>query len=112
MHHADPPFIRLSIVEQIEHLAPNRGKDFLTAYKLASGEVSFLGRDPATSKLWTEVRRNFLNRHEAQARQLREKFWTPAGRPTPRHLAMLMWAYTPTPERTAEWIHGMRRTWP
>ena len=111
MEAVDPPFIRLSVIERIERLAPNRGTAFLTAYKLASGEVSMLGRDPSTGRLWPEVRRNFIRRHVAQARTLREGFWTKAGQPTPRHLALLMWAYTPTPERTAAWLHGMRTPW-
>ena len=55
MEAVDPPFIRLSIIERIERMAPNRGTAFLTAYKLASGEPSMLGRDPTTGKLWTEV---------------------------------------------------------
>ena len=113
MHIYDPPFIRLPVLERIEPLAPNRGTAFLVAYKLASGEYSMLGRDPQTNMLWTEVRRNFINRHEQQAKKLREPYWNKEGTPTPRHLALLMWAYTPTPERTQEWLRrGMKPAWP
>ena len=91
----------------MERFAPGRGTDFLVAYKLASGEAAMMGRDPETGKLWTEVRRNFIARHVKQASLNEKSFWTREGWPSPRHLALLMWAYTPTPERTAEWLHRL-----
>jgi hypothetical protein len=78
-------------------------RGFLTAYKLVDGEPNFLGRDPHSKKMWPDVRRRFINRHVAQAKIGREPWWTEQGAPTRRHLALMMWGYTPTPRRTDSW---------
>jgi len=108
----DPPYLKLHYLEMIEPYAvqadvsevARSARGFLAAYKLASGEPAMLGRNPMTQKLWAEERTRFINRHYQQARQNRESFWDKKGHPSRRHLMLMMWAYTPTPEKTAEWI--------
>jgi hypothetical protein len=114
VHLIDPPFLKLSVVERIEPIAHQRGVSekarsgagFLTAYKLNSGVASMLGREPTSNKTWHEVRRNFINRHEQQAIKLGEGFWDKTGEPTRRHLMLMIWAYTPTPNKTLGWLQN------
>ena len=65
-----------------------------------------MGRNPSSGHLWADERTRLINRHYAQARQNREKFWK-NGLPTRRHLMLMMWAFTPTPEITAQWIENL-----
>lgn len=116
MFDPDAAYLRLSIVERIEPHAARAGvsevarspRGFLAAYKLASGEPAMMGRNPDTQKLWLDERRNFIKRQVQQAKKNREAFWTPEGQPTRRHLMLMIWAYTPTPERTAVWFRTLR----
>jgi hypothetical protein len=108
--------MKLHFVEMIEPYAvkadvsevARSSRGFLAAYKLASGEPAMLGRNPLTQKLWAEERTNFINRHYRQARQNRESFWDKTGNPSRRHLMLIMWAYTPTHEKTAAWLQRLR----
>jgi hypothetical protein len=110
----DPPYLKLHILEWIEPFARKAdvshtgmsSRGFLAAYKLASGEPSMMGRNPSSGHLWADERTRLINRHYAQARQNREKFWK-NGLPTRRHLMLMMWAFTPTPEITAQWIENL-----
>lgn len=43
---------------------------------------------------WKKRRENFIKRHMAQVRKRREPLMK-NGRPTRRHLALIMWAYSP-----------------
>jgi hypothetical protein len=109
------PYLRLSIVERIERLAVQAGvsevarspRGFLAAYKLASGEAAMLGKNPENLKPWPEVRDKFLRQHLDVVTKKREPLWTKAGQPTRRHLMLMVWAYTPTPERTLEWLRAL-----
>jgi hypothetical protein len=111
----DPPYLKLHNIELIEPFARKAdvsdtgrsARGFLAAYKLASGEPAMLGRNPTSGHLWADDRTLLINRHYAQARQNREKFWKD-GLPTRRHLMLMMWAFTPTPELTAKWIGSLR----
>lgn len=53
------------------------------------------GSRNAMSPYWRRRRRNFIARHVAQMRKNGEAWYDASGRPTRRHLALLMWAYTP-----------------
>ena len=50
----------------------------------------------------------FGNRFVQQAKINREKWWTKKGHPTRRHLALIMWAYSPTPRRVADWLRSVQ----
>ena len=117
MNYSDAPYIRLDILEKIKRVAARQGvsdiarspRGFLAAYKLASGDPYAMGRDQFSGQLWEDRRTNFIKRHVEQARRRRESFWTKSGQPTRRHLALMMWAFTPTPGKTISWVHGGRR---
>lgn len=97
-----PRYLSLSKVEQYVDLARERGvsdvarspRGFLTAYRKAGGRVGSL------SDYWRNRRDNFVKRHMAQVRMrgeaLYEKSGKYAGTPTRRHLALIMWAYSPS----------------
>ena len=113
MNYADAPYIRLDILEKIEKVAARQGVSDVArshespraAYKLASGDPYGMGRDRFSGQLWEDRRTNFIKRHVEQARRRREAFWTKSGHPTRRHLALMMWAYTPTPRKTLAWVN-------
>lgn len=87
------PWLSLREVKRWEPLATARGvskvarspRGFLTAYK--EGRI-----DP----WWVNRRQGFINRHLAQLRR-GEPLWERDGTPTRRHLALIMWAYSPAP---------------
>lgn len=68
------------------------GRGFLAAYRRAGGNPNRL------SDYWYFHREGFVARHMAQARKNREPFWL-GELPTRRHLALIMWAYSPTASR-------------
>jgi len=114
----DPPWLPLSLCESLEGYAQRRGvsviarsgRGFLTAYKIVSGEPAMLGFDPYNKKHWTEVRRLYVNRNLGSAAKNREKMWIKRGGvevPSRRHLALIMWAYSPTPNRLHRWVREM-----
>ncbi len=115
MRHADAPYISLHHLERIEWLAAKRRvstvarspKGFLTAYKIASGDPYAMGRDGYSGQLWSERRARFISRHMAAANRNRERLWRD-GQPSRRHLSLMMWAYTPTPDKTLRWLRQMR----
>ena len=87
------------LVEHAEHVAAARGvskvarspRGFLTAWK-----ANDLDTD------WCRKREGFIERHMAQVRKRHEPLWK-NGQPTRRHLALVMWAYSPTPAKLAAW---------
>lgn len=64
-------------------------RGFLTAYARAGGNPKRL------SPAWRRKRAGFVARHMAQKKRGREPLYDAKGRPTRRHLALLMWAYSP-----------------
>ena len=116
MHYADAPYISLYHLEKVERVAHKEGvsdvarspRGFMAAYKLASGDPYSMGRDHFSGQLWEDRRTNFIKRHVEQAKRRRENFWTKQGGPTRRHLALMMWGFTPTPHRTMRWIQALR----
>jgi hypothetical protein len=67
----------------------------MTAYRRAGGDPNRL------SEHWARKRDNFVSRHMAQVKAHGEPLWQD-GVPTRRHLALIMWAYSPSPARLAK----------
>jgi hypothetical protein len=122
MYDTDPPWLPLYLASQAERHAARAGvsqiarsgRGFLTAYKLAHGDPNLLRRDPRSEQNWTEVRRRFVNRFLQGARSNREQWWLKSRqgvwRPSRRHLALVMWAHSPTPESLHNWLASQRRS--
>lgn len=100
----DYPWLDLDVVLEWEPLAEERdvsrvarsARGFLRQYEDAGGDPDQL--DPA----WRAERNAFVARHLAQLRQNGEPWFEVgksayAGDPTRRHLALIMWAYSPSP---------------
>lgn len=66
-------------------------RGFLTAYKKAGGDPNKL------SDAWDRKRAAFIKRHMAQVKKRGEPLWRPTGVPTRRHLALIAWAFSPSP---------------
>lgn len=81
---------RVAAARGVSAVARSR-RGFLTAWK--EGRL-----DP----WWFARREAFVKRHLAQARVRSEPLWK-NGEPTRRHLALIMWAYSPTPARFKAW---------
>ena len=64
------------------------GRGFMSAYARAGYKASKL------PEKWKRKRDAFIKRHMAQVKKRREPLWK-AGKPTRRHLALMMWAYSP-----------------
>lgn len=64
-------------------------RGFLTQYRKAGGNASRL------SAYWRNRRDNFVARHMAQVEHRDEPLFESDGQPTRRHLALIMWAYSP-----------------
>jgi hypothetical protein len=92
------------VVERAEAVAAARGvskvarspRGFLSAWK-----TNDLDTD------WCRKREGFIERHMAQVRKRREPLWQ-NGAPTRRHLALVMWAYSPTPAKLIAWARKAR----
>ena len=87
----------------VSHVAAGPG-GFLEAYRRARGKPGALGYH-ATGESWRSRRNNFVARHMAQVLARREPLWTASGEPSRRHLALAVWAYSPTPRDFAAWAH-------
>jgi hypothetical protein len=89
-------FLPLSVVEKYEPLAKAQGvstvarsaRGFLTAYKRA-GSAGNLAPE------WHAKREAFIKRHMAQVSMRKEDLFDEEGEPSRRHLALIMWAYSP-----------------
>lgn len=98
-------YLALPVVEAAARAASLQGVSrvalssagFLPAYRAAAG------RPHALTPYWQRRRDGFVARHVAQARKQREPLWK-AGAPTRRHLALAVWAASPTPIRLARWL--------
>lgn len=94
----DYPFLPLSVVEKFVPLAEQRGvsevarseRGFLTQYRRHGKNL-----DP----WWANRRINFNKRHMAQLVLHGEPLFEADGTPTRRHLALIMWAFSPVPDQ-------------
>jgi len=98
-------FLPLGLVERAADAARPLGVSvvargpggFLAAYRRADGRASRL---PPS---WAAKRAAFIARHVAQAKANGEPWWKD-GAPTRRHLALSVWAYSPTPARLRAYL--------
>jgi len=89
-------FLPVSTIARYETLAKKRGvsevargpSGFLPMYKRA-------GSAAKVSDYWKRKREAFIARHMAQVEERNEPLWSTDGRPSRRHLALIMWAYSP-----------------
>lgn len=102
-------YLDLSTVEEVAKYAAKRGVSevargpggFVSSYKKAGGSAAKLSEDVK------KKREAFLDRHLEQMKSDENPGWekTRDGwRPTRRHLALAMWAYSPTPGRLRAWL--------
>lgn len=76
----------LAMMQGVSEVA--RGANgFLTAFKKVKGRYNDL------SDHWKQKREGFISRHMAQMEK--EPWYNSKGQPTRRHLALIMWAYSP-----------------
>lgn len=107
------PWLTLTVLRKAEPVIAAHGvsavarshRGFLRAYEDAGGKPAHLGRDTHSGQAWRARRNAFVARHIAQARAKGEPWWRD-GEPTRRHLALLAWACTPTPQRLAAWLRS------
>lgn len=89
-------FLSLAVIERYEDRARERkvsevarsARGFLQAYKRA-------GSKEKLSNAWLRKREAFIARHMAQVEARNEILWDLDGSPSRRHLALIMWAYSP-----------------
>jgi len=89
-------FLPLSTIARYESLAKKRGvsevargpSGFLPVYKRAGSAAKI-------PDYWKRKREGFIARHMAQVEERNEPLWSPDGWPSRRHLALIMWAYSP-----------------
>ena len=86
------------------------GRGFISAYEKANGSEAALKRmkDSHSGQMWGKRREAFLARHTAQ---LEHGGWKD-GQPTRRHLALVAWAYSPTPQRLRSWLKSHHKQAP
>jgi hypothetical protein len=89
-------FVPLARSQKVSLVARSR-RGFVAAYRRA-------GTPSRMSDAWVKKREGFIARHVAQGRL---EGWWQNGYPTRRHLALIMWAYTPTPVRTEKYAKGL-----
>lgn len=77
---------------------------FAYAFKRAEGQPGRLGVHQRTGQQWRDRRNGFVARHMAQVQARREPLWNEDGSPTNRHLALAVWAYSPSPARLRRWL--------
>lgn len=89
------PLLPLSVVDAFVPMAAKRGvsevarsgRGFVQAYQRGN-----------LSPEWLQKREGFISRHMAQIIMRSEPLWT-GDVPSRRHLALIMWAYSPEPGR-------------
>lgn len=82
---------------------------FIQAYIATDGDPKkMMERKTGWSdQTWAERRQTFIRRHLRQMRQndTHSSGWVD-GQPTRRHLGLIAWAYTPSPQKTAKWLQS------
>ena len=97
----------IPLIESMNVSAIARSKrGFLSAYKrLKTPAKMKLAQAPGSLQSWDQKRNAFLKRQIAQAKSNGESWWVD-GLPTRRHLALIAWAYSPTPSRLQKYLRG------
>ena len=90
-------------LEEILPLVPDMKKQGVS--KVARSKRGFLTayKGHKIDQWWENRRENFIGRHMAQVKNREEKLWV-HGHPSRRHLALIAWAYSPTPTRLRKYI--------
>jgi hypothetical protein len=102
----DYKWLPLDLVEEFEPLAESldvsrvarSSKGFLPQFKAAGGDPDQL------TDHWRRKRNGFVARHMAQVNQNDEDLWDKDGIPSRRHLALIMWAYSPQEDRLERFL--------
>lgn len=106
------PWLSLPVTEAAARAAASRGVSavarapggFLPAYRKAGGVPARMQTlRHSSGQSWSSRRDGFIARHMAQA----DVLWEWVGgeeRPTRRHLALAVWAYSPDPGRLRRWL--------
>ena len=92
----NPRFLPLSTIARYEPLA--RKKNVSEVARSPGGFLPAYKRAGSAEKLpdaWKRKRGAFIARHMAQVEKRNEILWDPDGHPSRRHLALIMWAYSP-----------------
>jgi hypothetical protein len=102
------PFVSLADCELVEPIAAARGvakwargdpsvehvdEGFMAAYRKAAG------RPDRLPGYWLHKREEFITRHMKQVQMRSEPLYKPDGSLTNRHIALIMWAYSPDSEK-------------
>ena len=104
-------YLPLKLTLEVEPFAASRGvsdvarsqRGFMRAFEKA-------GSYGKLDDYWRNRRDNFVARHMAQVKKRGEPLWEADGAPTRRHLALVMWAYSPDPERLRRWLASAKLT--
>lgn len=99
-------YLPLPLVERAARAAADVGasrvarskRGFLWRYREAGGDPE------ALSAAWQDKRDGFVARHGVQMRAEGDGTGWRDGRPTRRHLALAVWAWSPSPRRLASWL--------
>ena len=101
-------WLPLYLVEAVAQAARDRGVSeralspgqFFAQYRRAHGNPAQM--PPA----WRDKRNGFVARHREQMLTSDRwgSGWDANGDPTPRHLALAVWAWSPAPARLARWL--------
>lgn len=89
---------------------------FVEAYIATNGSIDGMskrltGRND--HETWSDRRNQFISRHLKQMRDADtySDGWLPNGEPTPRHLGLIAWAYTPSPKKLQKWLESQPKEW-
>lgn len=89
---------------------------FVEAYIATNGSINGMskrltGRND--HETWSDRRNQFISRHLKQMRDADtySDGWLPNGEPTPRHLGLIAWAYTPSPKKLQKWLESQPKEW-
>lgn len=100
------PFLSKSIVQKYIKEAEKKKvsvvarslRGFTTAYLKHGMRVRTL-TDPKYGQNWSVRRNSFIARHLTQMKKNNRPLFNESGEPTRQHLALILWAYSPTPSR-------------
>lgn len=94
---------RLAEQKKVSQVARSR-RGFLAAFRRAGGRLTRLSPE------WRRKRAAFIKRHTAQALKRGEPMYDKFGHPTRRHLALIMWAASPSPAKLRKAVRERRVT--
>lgn len=82
-------------------------RGFGPAYlEFTDSELHRYGPAAYPGQTWAQRRDAFVARHMAQVERRGEVLWDSRGRPSRRHLALAVWAYSPDPVQLRRWLRA------